>query len=73
MSFQLLRSVVLSALVSVLLIGAALAADLGALVTNLTTGSFSEKEAAVSGFASSFSATPNIASPDLHREGTGRN
>src|ERR1700741_2989564 len=56
MSFQLLRSILLSALASVLLTGAALAADLGALVTSLTTGSFSEKEAAVSAMSTSGAA-----------------
>jgi len=43
----------LSALAAVLIAGASLAADLPALVTNLTTGSFGDRETAVSALAAS--------------------
>src|SRR4030088_2433457 len=45
--------VLLSALASVLIAGMALAADLPALVTNLTTGSFGDRESAVGALATS--------------------
>src|SRR5258708_36653369 len=45
--------VLLSALASLLLAGGAFAADLAALVGNLTTGDFSERETAITALATS--------------------
>jgi urea transport system permease protein len=53
MSFLRPLVVLLSALASVLIAGAALAADLQALLTNLTAGSFGDRETAVAAMAAS--------------------
>jgi len=45
--------VLLSALASLMLAGGAFAADLAALVGNLTTGDFSERETAITALATS--------------------
>ena len=53
MLFLRLPAVLLSALASLLIAGAAVAADLPALVGSLTTGSFGDRETAVGALATS--------------------
>ena len=69
MYFLRLLAGVSSALASVLIAGMALAADLPALVTNLTTGSFGDRETAIGALAASGDAR---AAPILEALGAGQ-
>src|SRR5258708_34861313 len=53
MGFRRLPGVLLSAVAAVVIAGSAVAADLPALVTNLPTGSFGDRETAVGALAAS--------------------
>ena len=69
MSFSRLLAVLLSALVSVSIAATALAADLQALVANLTTGGFGDRETAIAALAASGDAR---AAPVLEALGAGQ-